>query len=243
MGGQGRKEEGRIQRRILQGRERQTLGGHVESGEETMHVSITKCQLPPTQKKREIAQTTHHRWRFDSCLSPPTFTLSNHTNFSLMRFKFEAHQTWSSDFSKSCGWILARTVQVSCWQSKAKAACCCAHAVTPESLKGACGDCASVWVNQSNVLRARNSGNGWWKILTIQQLADRNGLFTPQCSAGITLPRDAEICSNCKMSQQLKCQAKHRLKAHSRRLDFNTKLGKSSQIFFFLLLLFVTLRL
>lgn len=85
-----RKEEGRIQRRILQGRERQTLKGHVESGEETMYVSITTCQLP--SKKREIAQTTHHRWRFDSsvcCLSPPTFTLSNHTNFSLMRFKFK----------------------------------------------------------------------------------------------------------------------------------------------------------
>lgn len=179
---------------------------------------LSQSVSSPHPKKREIAQTTHHRWRFDSCLSPPTFTLSNHTNFSLMRFKFEAHQTWSSDFSKSCGWILARTAQVSCWQSKAKAACCCAHAVTLESLKGACGDCASVWVNQSNVWRARNSGNGWWKILTTQQLADRNGLFTPQCSAGITLPRDAEICSNCKMSQQLKCQAKHRLKAHSRCL-------------------------
>lgn len=55
MGGQGRKEEGRIQRRILQGRERQTLGGHVESGEETMHVSITKCQLPSPKKKRNSA--------------------------------------------------------------------------------------------------------------------------------------------------------------------------------------------
>lgn len=92
----GRKEEGRIQKRILQGRERQTLRGHVESGRGgTMYVSITTCQLRPPHppKKREIAQTTHHRWRFDSCLSPPTFTLSNHTNFSLMRFEFEARQT------------------------------------------------------------------------------------------------------------------------------------------------------
>lgn len=45
---------------------------------------------PP--KKRETAQTAHHRWRFDSsgcCLSPPTFTPSNRTNFSSMLFKFE----------------------------------------------------------------------------------------------------------------------------------------------------------
>lgn len=38
-------------------------------------------------------ETVHRRWTFDSsgcCLSPPTFTSSNRTKFSLISFKFEA---------------------------------------------------------------------------------------------------------------------------------------------------------
>lgn len=101
---EGRKKGGSRRESFKGGRDRRfedmwSPGG----GGQCMCLSQRVSSAPPPKKKREIAQTTHHRWRFDSCLSPPTFALSNHTNFSLMRFEFEARQTRSSHFSKSCG--------------------------------------------------------------------------------------------------------------------------------------------
>lgn len=221
MGGQGGKEGGSGGESFKRRRDRHWQCA-VQGGE---NVNVYHgASAPP--KKRETAQELQCRLRFDSSgcyLSPPTFTSSNRTSFSLISFKFKPIvpvMCYCRDFPRSRKFVPYCAVQVSCWESSATVDCC-GHMVTPQD---ACGDCVSVWLNQSKTWVVKNLDHR-----TAGQ--DLNGLFIPLifCRENFIMRTLVPIVK----------WVSSWLKPHSRGLDPNTKLGGKKPLHNFIIIFII----